>query len=94
MSRKDQLRLQAIIAEMKPLEQFLADAKLQRQAIKSEIGTILNALYFCSHLDSMKDDPTKCVIVVDFTKFGMVDEGNVHCFVVSLLSSMSFRDFP
>lgn len=38
----------------------------------------------------MKEDPTKCVLVVDFTKFGMVDEGNVHCFVVSLLSSMTF----
>ena len=37
----------------------------------------------------MKEDPTKCVLVVDFTKFGMVDEGNVHCFVVSLLSSGS-----
>jgi hypothetical protein len=27
---------------MKPLEQFLSDAKLQRLAIKSEIGIILN----------------------------------------------------
>lgn len=29
------------------------------------------------------------VLVLDFTKFGMVDEGNVHCFVVTLLSSGS-----
>ena len=35
----------------------------------------------------MKNDPAKVVIVLDFTKFGMVDEGNVHCFVVTLLSS-------
>lgn len=26
------------------------------------------------------------VIVLDFTKFGLVEEGNVHSFVVSLLS--------
>jgi hypothetical protein len=26
------------------------------------------------------------VIVLDFTKFGQVDEGNVHCFIVSVLS--------
>jgi hypothetical protein len=42
LTRKDQIRLRQIEAEMKPLEQFLADAKLQRQAIKSEIGTRSN----------------------------------------------------
>ena len=26
------------------------------------------------------------VIVLDFTKFGLVEDGNVHSFVVSLLS--------
>ena len=31
---------------MKPLEQFLAEAKLQRAAIKAEIGTISNAACF------------------------------------------------
>jgi hypothetical protein len=40
----------------------------------------------CSFLDSLKTDATKVVIVLDFTKFGQVDEGNVHCFVVTLLS--------
>lgn len=34
----------------------------------------------------MKSDPTKVVIVLDFTKFGLVEDGNVHSFVVSLLS--------
>jgi hypothetical protein len=34
----------------------------------------------------LKTDPGKVVIVLDFTKFGLVDEGNVHSFVVSLLS--------
>ena len=92
LSRKDQLRLHAIDAEMAPLEEFLADAKRQRQAIKAEIG-MDSCSHWVLHLleDSMKDDPTKCVLVVDFTKFGMVDEGNVHCFVVSLLFSMFFR---
>jgi hypothetical protein len=91
-TKKDQLRLRAIEEEMKPLEEFLAEAKLQRAAIKAEIGMIeiLSNSRLTYVLDSMKDDPTKCVLVVDFTKFGMVDEGNVHCFVVSLLSSMSF----
>lgn len=40
----------------------------------------------CNKLDSLKKDAKKVVIVLDFTKFGVVDEGNVHCFVVSLLS--------
>lgn len=33
----------------------------------------------------MKDDKTKCVIIVDFTKWGLVVNGNVHCFVVCVL---------
>ena len=39
-TKKDQLRLREIEEEMKPLEQFLDDAKLQRAAIKAEIGTM------------------------------------------------------
>jgi len=42
---------------------------------------------FLTFLESLKTNFQKCVIVVDFTKFGMVDEGNVHCFVVAVLSS-------
>ena len=40
-TKKDQLRLRKIEEEMKPLEQFLAEAKLQRAAIKAEIGTVI-----------------------------------------------------
>lgn len=34
----------------------------------------------------MKTDSKTVVIVLDFTKFGLVEMGNVHSFVVSLLS--------
>lgn len=37
---------------------------------------------------SLEHDLTKCVIIVDFTKWGLVVDGNVHCFVVCVL----FRD--
>src|SRR5690242_13212892 len=37
-------------------------------------------------IDSLRFDLEKCVLVVDFTKFGMVTEGNVHCFIVTILS--------
>jgi hypothetical protein len=33
----------------------------------------------------MEKDLEKCVIIVDFTKWGMVINGNVHCFVVCVL---------
>lgn len=33
----------------------------------------------------MQQDNTKCVIIVDFTKWGLVVDGNVHCFVVCIL---------
>ena len=34
----------------------------------------------------MKFNPDKCVIIVDFTKFTIIDDGSVQCFVVSVLS--------
>lgn len=34
----------------------------------------------------MQHAPDTCVLIVDFTKWGLVDEGNVHCFVVCVLS--------
>lgn len=88
-------RLDDIEQEMIPLTQFLADAKLQRAQIRSEIGMLQSYFHpifniYC--LDSLKADPSKVVIVLDFTKFGMVDEGNVHCFVVTLLSRGSNED--
>jgi hypothetical protein len=33
----------------------------------------------------METNPKKCVIIVDFTKWGMVVDGNVHCFVMCVL---------
>jgi hypothetical protein len=43
-------------------------------------------LTYVNHLASLQSDPSKVVIVLDFTKFGLLDDGNVHSFVVSLLS--------
>lgn len=37
-------------------------------------------------VESLKHDSKKVVLILDFTKFGQVDEGNVHCFVVCVLS--------
>lgn len=37
-------------------------------------------------LDSLKFNPNNCVIIVDFTKFTIVDDGSIQCFVVSILS--------
>lgn len=45
-------------------------------------------LYFTSlihSLASLEHDMEKCVIIVDFTKWGLVVNGNVHCFVVCVL---------
>lgn len=40
----------------------------------------------------MKFDPEKCVIIVDFTKFTIIDDGSVQCFVVSVLSQGEVRN--
>lgn len=45
-----------------------------------------------SFIDSLRKDSAKAVIVLDFTKFGIVDEGNVHCFVVAVLSRGTDED--
>ena len=37
-------------------------------------------------LDSLKFNPNKCVIIVDFTKFTIIDDGSIQCFVVSVMS--------
>lgn len=37
-------------------------------------------------VDNLRVDVTKCVLVVDFTKFTIVDDGSVSCFVVALVS--------
>lgn len=98
ITAKQKKRLAEIEKEIIPLKQFLDDAKKQRQQIRNEIGMhtllvlrcfILEITSYLIILDTLKNDPAKVVIVLDFTKFGMVDEGNVHCFVVTLLSSGS-----
>lgn len=37
-------------------------------------------LLYAHQLDSLRTDAAKVVIVLDFTKFGLVEEGNVHSF--------------
>jgi len=76
LTANEKTRLPEIEEIIVPLEKFLQDASYHRRQIKLEI-------------DSLQSDPLKCVLVVDFTKFGMVDEGNVHCFVVSVLTGGS-----
>ena len=40
----------------------------------------------------MKYDPSRCVIIVDFTKFTIIDDGSIQCFVVSVLSQGTVND--
>lgn len=92
-SASDKKKLLEIEEEMAPLEKFLKDAQTHRLAIKSETGAfILCCSLSFSYLDSLRTDATKAVIVLDFTKFGIVDEGNVHCFVVAVLTRGSDTD--
>ena len=71
-STKDKAALKKLQEELAPIEEFLSDAKKQREAIAKEIA-------------SLQHDNTKCVIIVDFTKWGLVVNGNVHCFVMCVL---------
>lgn len=64
--------LKKLQEELAPIEKFLSEAKQQRDAVAAEVA-------------SMRLDRTKCVIIVDFTKWGLVVDGNVHCFVVCVL---------
>jgi hypothetical protein len=68
----DLAALKKLKEELAPIEKFLNEAKQQRDAIKAEVA-------------SLQFDLTKCVIIVDFTKWGLVVNGNVHCFVVCVL---------
>lgn len=45
LTKKDKARLEAILEEIEPLETFLEDAKLQRQAIKAEIRMSSNSVF-------------------------------------------------
>lgn len=83
-------RLKKIAEEMAPLKKFLDDAASHRAQIKKEIGVYnlisLSYIYTYSLQESLQSDEAKVVLVLDFTKFGQIDEGNVHCFVVTVLS--------
>jgi hypothetical protein len=46
----------------------------------------------CSCLASLETDFEKCIIIVDFTKWGMVIDGNVHCFVMCVLFGEEKKD--
>lgn len=58
---------------MKPLQEFLDDAKKHRESIKQ-------------HVPELRHNLKKCIIYLDFTKFTIVEDGSVNCFVVSILS--------
>lgn len=68
----DKAALKKLQAELVPIEKFLDEARQHREAIAREV-------------DSLQYDSTKCVIIVDFTKWGLVVDGNVHCFVMCVL---------
>jgi len=68
----DNEALKKLQDELVPIEKFLAEARQHREAIAREVA-------------SLQFDATKCVIVVDFTKWGLVVNGNVHCFVMCVL---------
>ena len=97
-SAEDDAQLKALEEELEPIVNFLDDAKKQRDAILVEIGmpfcfnTILIFTYLL--LASLQQDYSKCVIVVDFTKWGLVVNGNVHCFVVCVLYGERLKDPP
>lgn len=93
---KDNLELGKLEKEILPLKTFLDDAASHRKAIKAEISMFdaLNVFYvhmynfnhISDFLGNLENDTTTCVIVVDFTKFTIVTEGSVSCFVVALIS--------
>lgn len=68
----DNAMLKKLQDELVPIEKFLDEARQHRDAISSEIA-------------SLQFDNEKCVIMVDFTKWGLVVNGNVHCFVMCVL---------
>lgn len=68
----DTAALKELRAQLVPIEKFLDQARQHREAIAKEVA-------------SLEFDATKCVIIVDFTKWGLVVNGNVHCFVMCVL---------
>ena len=68
----DNVTLKKLQDELVPIEKFLNEARQHRDAIAGEVA-------------NLQYDKTKCVIIVDFTKWGLVVDGNVHCFVMCVL---------
>lgn len=58
---------------MKPLRKFLDDASIHREAIKRIVP-------------ELKTNLEKCLIYLDFTKWTIVEDGGVNCFVVTIVS--------
>lgn len=83
-TQADLTALAKLKKELAPIADFLAQAKQQRDAMLSEIG-IVSQIHSDLLEASMEHDLTKCVVIVDFTKWGLVVDGNVHCFVVCVL---------
>lgn len=87
----DKREMKRLEKEIAPLKSFVEDAASHRKAIKSEIGIPI-FVFPANFLDTLKDDETKCIIVVDFTKFTIVTDGSVSCFVVAVVSHDSDMD--
>lgn len=79
MTKKEQARLEELEEEIAPLQQFIDDAKEHRAAIKKLVSEL--AIF-----------PNRCVIYLDFTKFTIVEDGSVNCFVVSVVSGLGSKD--
>lgn len=89
-SPADKIELKRLEKEIAPLKTFLDDAAIHRKSIKAEIGKLFSLivliLLHAYFVESLQEEITKCVIVVDFTKFTIVDDGSVSCFVVAVVS--------
>jgi hypothetical protein len=79
LTKKEQQRLEEIEEEIAPLQQFIDDAKEHRDAIKKLVS-------------ELAEYPKRCVIYMDFTKFTIVEDGSVNCFVVSVVSGPGTKD--
>jgi hypothetical protein len=78
-TQKEKARLEVIDEEIQPLQQFIDDAKKHRAAIKKLV-------------DELPNKPQRCLIYLDFTKFTIVEDGSVNCFVVAVVSGPGKKD--
>lgn len=79
MTKKQKQRLDEIEEEIAPLQEFIDDAKEHRAAIKKLVS-------------ELEKNPKRCIIYLDFTKFTIVEDGSVNCFVVSVVSGPGYID--